>query len=54
MTSNGNFFHIDYGYLFGQDPKPLPCAVRVIPEMIAALDPKDAKQTKGYSRFLRC
>ena len=53
MTSKGNFFHVDFGYLFGQDPKPLPCAVRVIPEMISALDPKGAKHTTGYTRFLR-
>lgn len=53
MTSKGKFFHVDFGYLFGQDPKPLPCAVRVIPEMISALDPKNAKQTTGYTRFLR-
>ncbi|KAH0789037.1 phosphatidylinositol 3-kinase, root isoform isoform X1 [Histomonas meleagridis] len=53
MTSNGNFFHVDYGYLFGQDPKPLPCAVRVIPEMIAAFDSKEDKQTIGYTKFLR-
>ncbi|KAK8878156.1 hypothetical protein M9Y10_004920 [Tritrichomonas musculus] len=60
MKSNGYFFHVDYGFMFGQDPKPLPCSVRVVGEMVAAFDHVDTKSgsrqpvsQKGYYDFLR-
>jgi phosphatidylinositol 3-kinase len=52
MTANGNFFHVDFGFMFGQDPKPLPCPVRVAGEMVAAFDPEGAEQRNGYFEFL--
>ena len=60
MKSNGDFFHVDYGFMFGQDPKPLPCSVRVVGEMVSAFDHIDTKSgsttptsQKGYYTFLR-
>lgn len=60
MKSSGHFFHVDYGFMFGQDPKPLPCSVRVVGEMVAAFDHVDTKSgsrqpvsQKGYYDFLR-
>lgn len=53
MTPSGRFLHVDFGFMFGQDPKPLPCAVRVVSEMVDAYDdPKDPKKL-GYMSFLR-
>jgi hypothetical protein len=52
MTAHGNFFHVDFGFMFGQDPKPMPCAVRVVPEMVTAFDPEGSKRGPGYFDFL--
>ena len=33
----GHFFHVDYGFLFGRDPKPFRPQVRFTQEMVTAL-----------------
>jgi phosphatidylinositol 3-kinase len=37
IRENGQLFHIDFGFIFGKDPKPLPPKVRLITEMIDAM-----------------
>ena len=33
IQQNGHFFHIDFGYIFGRDPKPFPPAFRLTREV---------------------
>jgi hypothetical protein len=49
VTDSGLLFHIDYGYIFGEDPKPLAApAIRIPPEMIDAIG---GEGTESYVQF---
>lgn len=35
-TFQGNLFHIDFGYILGRDPKPLPPPMKLSKEMVSS------------------
>lgn len=37
LTSNGKLFHIDFGYILGRDPKPLPPPMKLSKEMVEGM-----------------
>ena len=37
LLPNGQLFHIDFGFIFGRDPKPLPPPFRLTREMVEAM-----------------
>lgn len=49
LDKTGHLFHIDFGYIFGRDPKPFPAKMRVVKEMIVAMGGFDSN---GYAQFL--
>jgi phosphatidylinositol 3-kinase len=40
LRDSGQLFHIDFGFIMGRDPKPLPQAMRVSKDMMEMLDGK--------------
>lgn len=36
ITTDGHFFHVDFGYILGQDPKPFPPLMKLPPQIIEA------------------
>ena len=48
VTEDGTYFHIDFGYVLGQDPKPLQPPVRVTPMEEAALGTRDGSLYKAF------
>ena len=48
MTPNGHLFHIDFGFIFGRDPKPLPPPFRLIRQFIDAMG---GEESEHYQRF---
>lgn len=37
LTEAGHLFHIDFGWILGKDPKPLPPPMKIIKEMVEAM-----------------
>ena len=37
LTMPGHLFHIDFGYIFGHDPKPLPPPMKFCKEMVEGM-----------------
>ncbi|CAK5265470.1 unnamed protein product [Mycena citricolor] len=48
LAPDGHFFHVDFGYILGRDPKPFPPAVKVCKEMV---DGMGGVQSPHYARF---
>lgn len=44
----GHFFHVDFGYILGRDPKPYPPPVKVCKEMVDAMG---GTTSSHYARF---
>ena len=48
IDKNGRLFHIDFGYILGRDPKPLPPPIKLCKEMV---DCMGGKGSKNYLEF---
>jgi len=48
LSPDGHFFHVDFGYILGRDPKPFMPAVKLSKEMIDAMG---GVQSPHYARF---
>ncbi|KAI0730079.1 atypical/PIKK/PI3K protein kinase [Fomitopsis betulina] len=48
LAPDGHFFHVDFGYILGRDPKPLAPPVKVCKEMYDAMG---GVQSVHYTRF---
>ena len=50
ISRNGKLLHIDFGYILGSDPKPLPPPMKLSKEMIEGFGGDD---TEYYQQFRR-
>lgn len=48
MTSDGRLLHIDFGYIFGHDPKPFVPAMKLTSEMVTALGGPQSKEFHDF------
>ncbi|KAL7423928.1 Phosphatidylinositol (PI) 3-kinase [Cryptotrichosporon argae] len=48
LSPDGRFFHVDFGYILGRDPKPYPPPVKVAKEMVDAMG---GTGSAHYARF---
>uniref|UniRef100_A0A3Q1GHA4 Phosphatidylinositol 3-kinase catalytic subunit type 3 n=1 Tax=Acanthochromis polyacanthus TaxID=80966 RepID=A0A3Q1GHA4_9TELE len=48
LTKTGKLFHIDFGYILGRDPKPLPPPMKLSKEMVEGMG---GMQSEQYQEF---
>ncbi|KAL0278800.1 UNVERIFIED_CONTAM: hypothetical protein PYX00_000504 [Menopon gallinae] len=48
LTKNGKLFHIDFGYILGRDPKPMPPPMKLSKEMV---DGMGGETSEHYQQF---
>src|SRR5690606_32370847 len=48
LTSSGHFFHADFGFILGRDPKPFPPLLKLSPEMV---DGMGGLNHQNYMKF---
>jgi phosphatidylinositol 3-kinase len=51
LTTDGRLFHIDFGYIFGRDPKPLPPPMKICKEMVEAMGGHSSQHYADFRRY---
>nr|XP_006823983.1 PREDICTED: phosphatidylinositol 3-kinase catalytic subunit type 3-like [Saccoglossus kowalevskii] len=51
LTTAGHLFHVDFGYILGRDPKPLPPPMKLSKEMIEAMGGANSEQYHEFRKY---
>lgn len=51
LTKDGRIFHVDFAYLFGNDPKPFPPPMKLCKEMVEAMGGPSGALFKRFKSF---
>ena len=50
IDNNGKLFHIDFGYILGKDPKPMPPPIKLCKEMVDCMGGKNSKRYEEFQQ----
>ncbi|CAH1797509.1 unnamed protein product [Owenia fusiformis] len=51
IANNGKLFHVDFGYILGRDPKPMPSPMRLSKEMIEAMGGMNSEHFLDFKKL---
>jgi phosphatidylinositol 3-kinase len=51
ICPDGRMFHVDFGYIFGQDPKPFAAPLKLCREMVEGMGGYDGERFKNLFRL---
>lgn len=51
LSSQGNFFHIDFGFILGRDPKPFAPLIKLCKEMVEGLGGTTSPQYAQFKQY---
>ncbi|MCJ1383609.1 Phosphatidylinositol (PI) 3-kinase [Xylographa soralifera] len=51
LAPDGHFFHIDFGYILGRDPKPMPPPIKLSKEMVDAMGGSDSANYASFKQY---
>jgi phosphatidylinositol 3-kinase len=50
IDNKGRLFHIDFGYILGKDPKPMPPPIKLCKEMVECMGGKGSKRYEEFQQ----
>src|SRR5690606_24008809 len=51
LTPDGHFFHADFGFILGRDPKPFPPAMKLCAEMVEGMGGINSVHFKNFKNY---
>jgi phosphatidylinositol 3-kinase len=51
LCPDGRLFHIDFGYILGRDPKPMPLPFKLVREMVDAMGGQNSVQYRRFQQY---
>ena len=51
LTKTGKLFHIDFGFILGRDPKPLPPPMKLSREMVDAMGGTNSEHYQSFRKL---
>lgn len=51
LAPDGHFFHADFGFILGRDPKPFAPAMKISNEMLEAMGGSNSEQYKQFTQY---
>jgi len=52
LSPNGCLIHIDFGFILGRDPKPLPPPFKLVKEMVDAMGGQQVRELLNFRPFV--
>nr|XP_039263530.1 phosphatidylinositol 3-kinase catalytic subunit type 3-like isoform X1 [Styela clava] len=51
LTKSGSLFHVDFGYILGRDPKPLPPPMKLSKEMVEGMGGLNSEHYQEFRKY---